>query len=83
MACQAMGPVVHGLEREYEDRVGFVYLDVDDPANRPLADRLQATGQPRFYLLDGRGEVVEVWVGPVRGETLRKAFDRVLAAEGG
>lgn len=79
MACQAMGPVVHGLEREYEDRVGFVYLDVDDPANQALADRLRARGQPRFYLLNGSGEVVEAWSGPVQEATLRAALDRHLS----
>jgi len=79
MACQAMGPVVHGLEREYAGRVGFVYLDVDDPANQALADRLQARGQPRFYLLDGRGQVVEAWAGPVREAVLRAALDRQLS----
>ena len=37
MACQAMGPVVHGLEKDYGDRIGFNYLDVEDPANQALA----------------------------------------------
>ena len=28
-----MAPIVHGLEVEYYNRINFVYLDVDDPAN--------------------------------------------------
>ena len=42
-----------------------------------------ARGQPRFYLLDGQGKVVESWAGPVREATFRAAFDRLLAGEGG
>lgn len=83
MACQAMGPVVHGLEKDYGERIGFNYLDVEDPANQALADRLGSRGQPRFYLLDGQGKVVESWAGPVREATFRAAFDRLLAGEGG
>lgn len=83
MACQAMGPVVHGLEQDYGDRIQFLYLDVEDPANDAVARRLGSRGQPRFYLLDGDGQVAASWAGPVREADFRVAFDRLLADEGG
>lgn len=83
MACQAMGPVVHGLEQDYGDRIQFLYLDVEDPANDAIARRLGARGQPLFYLLDGQGRVAASWAGPVREAEFREAFDRLLAGGGG
>ncbi len=75
-----MAPVVHGLEKQYGDKIQFVYLDVDDPANAALAQQLGRRGQPEFYLLDGRGQVVERWAGGVREATFRESFERLLAA---
>lgn len=81
MACQAMAPVVHGLEKQYGDKIQFIYLDVDDPANQALAQTLGRRGQPEFYLLDGSGQVIERWAGPVREATFKEAFDRLIASE--
>lgn len=33
ITCRSMAPVVHSLEGKYKDRIRFVYLDIDDPAN--------------------------------------------------
>jgi thioredoxin-like negative regulator of GroEL len=78
-----MAPVVHGLEADYAGKVDFVYLDSDDAATKPFRDQLQARGQPRFYLLDGQGQVVEKWSGSVDREDFVAAIDRLLSTAGG
>jgi len=71
---KAMVPVMDRLRRLYGDRVGFVFLDVDDPANHLfkvlLGDRLP----PVFFLLDGEGRVIKEWRGYVSAEEFEAQF---------
>ena len=70
--------MVHGLEAEYGDRINFVYLDVDDPANRDLLKKLGRRSQPEFYLVDGAGTVLTQWYGRQRREVFEAAFAEAL-----
>jgi hypothetical protein len=58
-----MAPIVHGLEAEYEGRLRFSYLDIDDNANRETMRSLGFRYQPEYYLLDGDGQVIKKWIG--------------------
>lgn len=69
---------MHGLEAEYGDRIGFVYLDIDDAATDGLKTDLGYAGQPHFFLLDGAGRTVQTWRGRVSEDELRQALDAAL-----
>jgi thiol:disulfide interchange protein len=78
-----MKPVVHGLEGEYWGQIDFVYLDIDDPANRELMQRYGFIGQPLFVLIAPDGTEVQRWLGRVGEDEFREAFDAYLASAGG
>jgi len=63
--CQAMAPLVHGLEEQYGNQVRFIYLDIDDPANKAFKEELSYRYQPHFFLIDGEGIIIDQWVGYV------------------
>ncbi|MFC2053119.1 thioredoxin domain-containing protein [Chloroflexota bacterium] len=63
--CQAMAPLVHGLEEQYGSQVRFIYLDIDDPTNQPFKEELRYRYQPHFLLIDGEGNIIDQWVGYV------------------
>ena len=69
-----MAPIVHGLEAEFAGQINFVYLDVDDPDNEQFLEELGFRYQPHFLLLDGDGDIIQQWLGPVKAEEFRKAF---------
>ncbi len=73
-----MAPIVHGLEAEYYDKINLVYLDIDDPANDVFKRELGYRFQPHFFLLDGEGNILEQWLGSVRGQDFRTAIDSAL-----
>lgn len=73
-----MKPVVHGLEAQYGDRINFIYLDIDDPATQALKTELRFRYQPQFFLLDGDGQLLQMWVGPVPDADLRAALEDAL-----
>ena len=74
-----MAPIVHGLESEYAGRINFVYLDVDDSGNEQFLNQLGFRYQPHFLLLDGDGNVIQQWLGPVTADQFREGF--ALAVE--
>jgi thiol-disulfide isomerase/thioredoxin len=75
---QAMAPLVHGLEDQYESHMNFVYLDIDDPDNETFQEALGYRTQPHFFLLDPNGVVLLQWQGYVSVEEFRRAFDAAL-----
>jgi len=73
-----MAPVVHGLEVEYDQQIGFVYLDIDDPANKDFLRQLGFRYQPQFFLIDGGGNIIQQWAGSVSASEFRQSFDEAL-----
>ena len=77
-ASQAMAPLVHSLEEQYQDEMNFVYLDVDDPANTAFKRTLGYRRMPHFFLLDYQGRVLRSWQGYVDVEDFVIAFEAAL-----
>lgn len=73
-----MAPIVHGLEAEYAEQINFIYLDIDDPENGEFLRELGFRYQPHFLLLDGQGEILQQWLGPVSEEQFREAFSSAI-----
>jgi hypothetical protein len=74
-----MAPIVHGLESQYADRMNFVYLDIDDPANDSFKEALDYWVQPHIFLLDEEGNILNEWLGPVTEQEFVEAFEVALA----
>lgn len=72
--CQAMAPLVHGLEDRYKEQMNFIYLDIDDPLTEDLKKQLGYKSQPHFFLLNKYGVVIQQWVGAVPVEVLNNAI---------
>ncbi len=70
-----MAPIVHGLEVDYFGEINFVYLDIDNPANSEFLKELGFRYQPQFILIDGEGNVLQQWLGPVYADDFRNTFD--------
>ncbi len=70
---------MHGLEAEYYGRINFVYLDIDDPANETFKEQFDFRYQPQMVLLDGNGQVMQQWIGPIPREEFVTAFEDILS----
>ena len=73
-----MAPIVHGLEVDYFGTIKFLYLDIDDPENSYYLKELGFRYQPQFILLDGEGNILQQWLGPVSAADFRVAFDSYI-----
>lgn len=70
---------MHGLEKEYGDRITFVRANILNPESEPLQEQYGFSVTPEFYLVDGQGQVLKFWDETVTAEELRQAFDSALA----
>ena len=74
-----MAPVVHGLEREYEGRIDFLYLNVADARNDSAERALGFTITPHFFFRRADGSTVHSIQGVVPEDVLRRTIDALLA----
>lgn len=56
-----------------------MYLDIDDPANETLKEQLDFRYQPQLILLDGDGQILHEWIGPMPREEFVAAFGDILS----
>ena len=77
-ASKFMLPMLRGLETGYGSRINFIYLDIDDPANKRFKDQLRYRLQPHFFLLDEKGNILKQWQGYVEEADLINAFEAAL-----
>ena len=74
--CRMVGPVVEELSTDYEGKVKFVKVNVDE-ANE-LASKYNVFSIPTLILLN-KGEVVAQQVGAASKESYKNMIDRALA----
>jgi thiol-disulfide isomerase/thioredoxin len=71
---KSMAPVINALKEKYGESIGFVFLDIDDPANGIYKHLLDKRLPPVFLLLDGAGNVQQEWQGYVAVSEFENAF---------
>jgi thioredoxin-like negative regulator of GroEL len=74
-----MAPVVHGLEKQYEGRIDFLYLNVAAAPNDSAMRALGFRSTPHFFFLRADGSPVEAAQGVIPGDSVRLRLDRLLA----
>lgn len=47
--------MVHGLQKRYEGKIDFVYLDAGDERTAAARDQYEFVGTPQFVLVDAQG----------------------------
>jgi hypothetical protein len=75
-----MIPMVHGLQKRYEGKVDFVYLDVSLDQTAGARDRYEFVGTPQFVFVDAGGHPVgKPMFGLIDAPVLTAALDALAA----
>lgn len=69
---------MHGLQREYGERISFVRANIHLQETRALQEDLGFTLAPEFFLVDGDSRILGHWDEEVTVAQLRDTFDHVL-----
>lgn len=73
--CKAMLPVVEELAKQYEGKVAFYKVNVDE--NTEVPQQFNVMSIPTFVLFKG-GEAVETFIGVQSKETVSAKLDALL-----
>ena len=76
--CRAIAPVFENLSKEYQGRLGFAKMDIDENNQTAMALGIQAI--PTLMMFKG-GKLIGRFVGP-QPSRLKSEIDRVLAQQG-
>ena len=74
-----MMPIVDGLAQEYQGEAEVLTLNANEQANLRLQAQWGLRGHPSFAIIDGGGNVSQIFFGPQEDAVLRKAVERVLS----
>lgn len=64
---------------EYEDEVAYVDAVTSEAASAGILERFPAQYIPTSVFIDGDGQIVDTYVGPLTEEELRARLDELTA----
>ncbi|ABZ83774.1 thioredoxin domain protein, putative [Heliomicrobium modesticaldum Ice1] len=79
-SCVEMEQLFRKIEPELNQKIAFVDVDVNDPANKYLLRNFEVRMIPTTVLLDGHGEKHWVRVGAIAEAELRNRLERLAGA---
>jgi thioredoxin-like negative regulator of GroEL len=82
LGCQAMAPVVHGLEKQYAGRIDFLYLNIAEAHNDSAKRAFGFRATPHFFLVNQSGIARDSMQGIVPADSLRAALNRLISVSG-
>ena len=76
--CVEMKKVFDQLQPEYQGKVRFIAIDVDEPDNQELAEEWKIQYIPSTFILNSEGKLSYKNIGLFPVEDLKKELDRVV-----
>jgi len=79
--CRMLWPVLHEVVDTYAGKALLLKIDVDNPANQPLAVQYQVMSIPQVTIFVG-GQKVDQFVGVQPHAAIKELIDKHLPATG-
>ncbi|MCW5753053.1 MAG: co-chaperone YbbN [Alphaproteobacteria bacterium] len=79
--CKQLTPVLEKLVRQANGRVRLVKVNIDEPANQPLAQQLRIQSIPAVYAFH-QGRPVDGFMGALPESQVKQFIDRLASAGG-
>ena len=76
--CKQLNTILDKAKAQYGDKVTFMRIDVDDPANEKLLDKYEISPIPTVVFLNAQGEVVNFAVGFSGDVTVNNGIKKIL-----
>lgn len=69
---------MNGLEERFSAQVDFFVLDVDEPETAAYMEQYLIRNRSTYVLLDGNGEELGRWAGPLNEAGVAAQMERLL-----
>ncbi|MFQ5943407.1 MAG: thioredoxin family protein [Anaerolineales bacterium] len=71
----AAKPIVDGIEREHEERLKVIRLNIQDPAGEALTEHFEFRFTPTFIFFNDAGEELQRWIGAIDSNQVRQLLE--------
>lgn len=78
--CKQLNTVLDKQKQEYGDKINFMTINVDDPANDKLIDQYEVSPIPTVVFLSPTGDVVSFVIGYQGQDALDSNIKKILAS---
>lgn len=78
-SCQAIAPQLANLKQEYQQKVNFVMLNVDNTKWLPEILKYRVDGIPHFVYIDDQGETIAEAIGEQPLTIMKADLDSLIA----
>ena len=75
--CKEMAPKVSALKDEYEEKINFVFLNVDNQKWNNYMEKFEVNGIPQVNLFDSKGNLKSTFIGKQEELTIRDSVDQL------
>lgn len=79
--CKAMQKTMDELRPEFEGKVQFIAIDVNDPANREVLEKFQIMYIPTTYLYDAKQNLWKQSVSAIPTSEMREVLNQLAEAK--
>lgn len=76
--CKEFNPIIETARTKYEDRVDFLFVNIDDPSNKGLVEKYQVKNLPTTIYLDKDGDEVGTMIGYVGSNQVNWAMNMLV-----
>ncbi len=77
--CRANEPVLQALAQQFEGKIVFVRVDVDNPNDTPTRQRFGLVDRSQYALVNAQGEVVKRWFGFLNEARIASELEALIA----
>ena len=76
--CKEMAPEVAELKTDFDDRINFVFLNVDNPKWDKFIKQFKVNGIPQINIFDSNSNLQETFTGLQEEKTLKSSLNSII-----
>ena len=76
--CKEMAPEVTELKKDFEDKVNFVFLNVDNPKWDKFIKQFKVNGIPQINMIDSNSNLQATFTGLQEEKTLKESINYLV-----
>ena len=76
--CKEMAPEVTELKKDFDNKINFVFLNVDNPKWNKFVKQFKVNGIPQINFLDSNSNLRETFIGLQEEKTLKESINHLV-----
>ena len=76
--CKEMAPEVTELKKDFDNKINFVFLNVDNPKWNKFIKQFKVNGIPQINMIDSKSNLLATFTGLQEEKTLKESINYLI-----